>query len=101
MDAVGGGSGVVSSSGIGLGGALFGDSSAAASTPLTEKLEKLIVLHTKVVTEMQEQHPLAFVEMITPTLEFVGQFSFNEEAVQFLFKRFAVQCLNLCRAILR
>ena len=48
MDAVGGGSGVVSSSGIGLGGALFGESSAAASTPLTEKLEKLIVLHTKV-----------------------------------------------------
>ena len=72
-----------------------------ASTPLTEKLEKLIVLHTKVVTEMQEQHPLAFVGMITPTLEFVGQFCFSEEAVHFLFKRFAVQCLNLCRAILR
>ena len=74
---------------------------AAANTPLVEKVEKLIVLHTKVVTEMQEQHPLAFVDMITPTLQFVGQFSFSEEAVQFLFKRFAVQCLNLCRAIIR
>ncbi|XP_019623720.1 PREDICTED: importin-11-like [Branchiostoma belcheri] len=68
---------------------------------LKEKLEKLIILLTKVLLDMLEYHAVAFVPFIQPTLEFTVSYVFTETGEGMLFERFTVQCLNLVKAIIK
>ncbi|XP_078607197.1 importin-11-like isoform X1 [Branchiostoma floridae x Branchiostoma japonicum] len=68
---------------------------------LKEKLEKLIILLTKVLLDMLEYHAVAFVPFIQPALEFTVSYVFTETGEGLLFERFTVQCLNLVKAIIK
>ncbi|XP_043213718.1 importin-11-like isoform X1 [Amphibalanus amphitrite] len=62
--------------------------------------EKYAVLHTKVLADTLETHPISFVPLIQPTLEFCAVHVFTERGAGLLFERFTVGCLNLIKAIL-
>eukprot|EP00058_Branchiostoma_floridae_P024325 XP_002609815.1 hypothetical protein BRAFLDRAFT_114481 [Branchiostoma floridae] len=68
---------------------------------LKEKLEKLVILLTKVLLDMLEYHAVAFVPFIQPALEFTVSYVFTETGEGLLFERFTVQCLNLVKAIIK
>lgn len=45
-------------------------------------------------------HPLSFINLIRPTLEFTFHYLFTDDGINFLFERFVIQCLNLIKNIL-
>lgn len=66
---------------------------------LNECSERYIVLLTKVLTDVLENHPMSFIEFIKPSLEFSLTYLFTEEGKKKLFERFTIRCLNLIKKI--
>lgn len=74
--------------------------------PLLERHEKFILKHTKVLTEFQEYHRLAFIEFAQEVLEMSFNYVFFEGS-QFIFDDnkltmpfFVIHCLNLIKGYL-
>ncbi|KAG8187533.1 hypothetical protein JTE90_008420 [Oedothorax gibbosus] len=67
---------------------------------MLEVSEKYLVLLIKVLRDVLEFQPFAFVPMIRPTLECCVTFCFNKEFQDRLFERLIVQFLNLIKGIL-
>ncbi|XP_062855531.1 importin-11 [Trichomycterus rosablanca] len=66
-----------------------------------EKLEKIIVLYTKVLLDFLETHPYSFIPLIRRSLEFCVSFIFTEQGDGLIFERFIVQCMNLIKMIIK
>ncbi|KAJ0067645.1 hypothetical protein NL108_008950, partial [Boleophthalmus pectinirostris] len=70
-------------------------------SPCREKLEKTIILYTKVLLDFLEQHPCAFIPHIQRSLEFAVSYVFTPAGEGITFERFIVQCMNLIKMILK
>uniref|UniRef100_A0AAR2L778 Importin-11 n=1 Tax=Pygocentrus nattereri TaxID=42514 RepID=A0AAR2L778_PYGNA len=66
-----------------------------------EKLEKTIILFTKVLLDFLEYHPFPFIPLIQRCLEFSVSFVFTAAGDGLLFERFIVQCMNLIKSIVK
>lgn len=66
-----------------------------------EKLEKTIILYTKVLLDFLEHHPCAFIPLIQRSLEFAVSYVFTAVGEGVAFERFIVQCMNLIKMILK
>uniref|UniRef100_A0A8B9JDS4 Importin-11 n=1 Tax=Astyanax mexicanus TaxID=7994 RepID=A0A8B9JDS4_ASTMX len=66
-----------------------------------EKLEKTIILYTKVLLDFLEHHPYPFIPLIQRSLEFAVSFVFTPVGDGLLFERFIVQCMNLIKMIVK
>ncbi|KAF7694787.1 hypothetical protein HF521_006510 [Silurus meridionalis] len=66
-----------------------------------EKLEKIIILYTKVFLDFLETHPYSFIPLIQHSLEFSVSFIFTEQGDGLVFERFIVQCMNLIKMIIK
>ncbi|XP_041085475.1 importin-11-like [Polyodon spathula] len=66
-----------------------------------EKLEKTILLYTKVLLDFLEYHPYPFIPLIQRSLEFAVSYVFTEAGDGITFERFIVQCLNLIKMIVK
>ncbi|XP_072166659.1 importin-11-like [Diadema setosum] len=75
--------------------------SLPASHSLREKLEKMAILHTKVLIDSQESFPLAYVDFISSSLEFCVACVFSDDNQHLLFERFTVQSMNLIKAVVK
>lgn len=70
-------------------------------SPCREKLEKTIILYTKVLLDFLEHHPCAFIPLIQRSLEFAVSYVFTPVGEGVTFERFIVQCMNLIKMILK
>ncbi|KAJ8285217.1 hypothetical protein GJAV_G00023640 [Gymnothorax javanicus] len=70
-------------------------------SPCREKLEKTIILFTKVLLDFLEYHPLPFIPLIRRSLEFAVSYVFTEVGEGVAFERFIVQCMNLIKMIVK
>ncbi|KAI3372761.1 hypothetical protein L3Q82_023218 [Scortum barcoo] len=66
-----------------------------------EKLEKTIILYTKVLLDFLEYHPCAFIPLIQRSLEFAVSYVFTPAGEGVTFERFIVQCMNLIKQIVK
>ncbi|KAG7481216.1 hypothetical protein MATL_G00064160 [Megalops atlanticus] len=66
-----------------------------------EKLEKTIILYTKVLLDFLEYHPFPFIPLIQRSLEFAVSYVFTEVGEGVVFERFIVQCMNLIKMIVK
>ncbi|KAM7391440.1 hypothetical protein PAMP_022129 [Pampus punctatissimus] len=66
-----------------------------------EKLEKTIILYTKVLLDFLEYHPCAFIPLIQRSLEFAVSYVFTPAGEGVTFERFIVQCMNLIKMIVK
>uniref|UniRef100_A0A673H2M6 Importin-11 n=1 Tax=Sinocyclocheilus rhinocerous TaxID=307959 RepID=A0A673H2M6_9TELE len=66
-----------------------------------EKLEKTIILFTKVLLDFLEYHPCPFIPLIQCSLEFAVSYVFTEAGEGVVFERFIVQCMNLIKMIVK
>ncbi|KAG7491028.1 importin-11 [Solea senegalensis] len=66
-----------------------------------EKLEKTIILYTKVLLDFLEYHPCAFLPLIQCSLEFAVSYVFTPAGEGVTFERFIVQCMNLIKMIVK
>ncbi|XP_037536913.1 importin-11 [Nematolebias whitei] len=66
-----------------------------------EKLEKTIILYTKVLVDFLEYHPYAFIPLIQRSLEFAVSYIFTPVGEGVIFERFIVQCMNLIKLIVK
>ncbi|CAG5924044.1 unnamed protein product, partial [Menidia menidia] len=66
-----------------------------------EKLEKTIILYTKVLLDFLEYHPCAFIPLIQRSLEFAVSYVFTPAGEGVTFERFTVQCMNLIKMIVK
>ncbi|RXN18379.1 importin-11 [Labeo rohita] len=66
-----------------------------------EKLEKTIILFTKVLLDFLEYHPWPFIPLIQRSLEFAVSYVFTEAGEGVVFERFIVQCMNLIKMIVK
>ncbi|KAM6965632.1 importin-11 [Aplochiton taeniatus] len=66
-----------------------------------EKLEKTIILYTKVLLDFLEVHPCAFIPLIQRSLEFAVSYVFTPAGEGVVFERFIVQCMNLIKLIVK
>ncbi|XP_062372497.1 importin-11 [Sardina pilchardus] len=66
-----------------------------------EKLEKTIILFTKVLLDFLEAHPYPFIPLIQRSLEFAVSYVFTEMGEGVVFERFIVQCMNLIKLIVK
>ncbi|XP_034026426.1 importin-11 [Thalassophryne amazonica] len=66
-----------------------------------EKLEKTIILFTKVLLDFLEYHPCAFIPLIQRSLEFAVSYVFTPVGEGVTFERFIVQCMNLIKMIVK
>ncbi|XP_061134737.1 importin-11 isoform X1 [Syngnathus typhle] len=66
-----------------------------------EKLEKTIILYTKVLLDFLEYHPCAFIPLIQCSLEFAVSYVFTPVGEGVTFERFIVQCMNLIKMIVK
>uniref|UniRef100_A0A672QDJ8 Importin-11 n=1 Tax=Sinocyclocheilus grahami TaxID=75366 RepID=A0A672QDJ8_SINGR len=66
-----------------------------------EKLEKTIILFTKVLLDFLEYHPWPFIPLIQCSLEFAVSYVFTEAGEGVVFERFIVQCMNLIKMIVK
>uniref|UniRef100_A0AAX7SPS0 Importin-11 n=1 Tax=Astatotilapia calliptera TaxID=8154 RepID=A0AAX7SPS0_ASTCA len=66
-----------------------------------EKLEKTIILYTKVLLDFLEYHPCAFIPLIQRSLEFAVTYVFTPAGEGVTFERFIVQCMNLIKMIVK
>ncbi|XP_014026633.1 importin-11 [Salmo salar] len=69
--------------------------------PCREKLEKTIILYTKVLLDFLEVHPCAFIPLIQRSLEFAVSYVFTPAGEGLVFERFTVQCMNLIKTIVK
>ncbi|KAF4070333.1 hypothetical protein AMELA_G00284210 [Ameiurus melas] len=72
-----------------------------AADACREKLEKIVVLCTKVFLDFLETHPHSFIPLIQRSLEFSVSFVFTEQGDGLVFERFIVQCMNLIKMIIK
>ncbi|KAM4054020.1 importin-11 [Anomaloglossus baeobatrachus] len=66
-----------------------------------ERLEKVIILFTKVLLDFLDQHPFAFIPLIQRALEFAVSYVFTETGKGIVFERFIVQCMSLIKMIVK
>uniref|UniRef100_A0A3Q3G2L6 Importin-11 n=1 Tax=Kryptolebias marmoratus TaxID=37003 RepID=A0A3Q3G2L6_KRYMA len=66
-----------------------------------EKLEKTIILYTKVLLDFLEYHPYAFIPLIQRSLEFAVSYIFTPAGEGVTFERFIVQCMSLIKMIVK
>jgi len=71
-----------------------------ASPAIRELLEKYIVLHQKIWSDLLENHPYSFVEHIRSALTFICSLCFTDEGTGLLFQRFIIFCFNLLKGVL-
>ncbi|MEQ2293921.1 hypothetical protein AMECASPLE_038421, partial [Ameca splendens] len=72
-----------------------------SESPCREKLEKTIILYTKVLLDFLECHPCAFIPLIQRSLEFAVTYVFTPVGEGVTFERFIVQCMNLIKMIVK
>uniref|UniRef100_A0A8C9W1F9 Importin-11 n=1 Tax=Scleropages formosus TaxID=113540 RepID=A0A8C9W1F9_SCLFO len=72
-----------------------------SQNPCREKLEKTIILYTKVLLDFLEYHPYPFIPLIRCSLEFAVSYVFTEVGEGVVFERFIVQCMNLVKMIVK
>ncbi|KAM4709489.1 importin-11 [Discoglossus pictus] len=66
-----------------------------------ERLEKTIILFTKVLLDFLDQHPFSFIPLIQKSLEFAVSYVFTEAGDGIIFERFIVQCMRLLKMIVK
>ncbi|XP_038621646.1 importin-11 [Tachyglossus aculeatus] len=66
-----------------------------------DRLEKTIILFTKVLLDFLDQHPFSFTKLIQRSLEFAVGYVFTEAGEGVAFERFIVQCMNLIKMIVK
>ncbi|XP_063114298.1 importin-11 isoform X1 [Cavia porcellus] len=66
-----------------------------------DRLEKTIILFTKVLLDFLDQHPFSFIPLIQRSLEFSVSYVFTEVGEGITFERFIVQCMNLIKMIVK
>ncbi|XP_039175682.1 importin-11 isoform X1 [Crotalus tigris] len=66
-----------------------------------DRLEKTIILFTKVILDFLDQHPFSFTSLIQRSLEFSVSYVFTEAGEGVVFERFIVQCMNLIKMIVK
>ncbi|XP_074241699.1 importin-11 isoform X3 [Saimiri boliviensis] len=66
-----------------------------------DRLEKTIILFTKVLLDFLDQHPFSFTPLIQRSLEFSVSYVFTEVGEGVTFERFIVQCMNLIKMIVK
>ncbi|KAM7166992.1 importin-11 isoform 1-T4 [Macrochelys suwanniensis] len=66
-----------------------------------DRLEKTIILFTKVLLDFLDQHPFSFTPLIQRSLEFAVSYVFTEAGEGVAFERFIVQCMNLIKMIVK
>ncbi|XP_057645829.1 importin-11 isoform X3 [Chionomys nivalis] len=66
-----------------------------------DRLEKTIILFTKVLLDFLDQHPISFTPLIQRSLEFSVSYVFTEVGEGVTFERFIVQCMNLIKMIVK
>ncbi|XP_071587673.1 importin-11 isoform X4 [Heliangelus exortis] len=66
-----------------------------------DRLEKTIILFTKVLLDFLDQHPFSFIPLIQKSLEFAVTYVFTEAGEGIVFERFIVQCMNLIKMIVK
>ncbi|XP_070791965.1 importin-11 [Pituophis catenifer annectens] len=66
-----------------------------------DRLEKTIILFTKVLLDFLDQHPFSFTSLIQRSLEFSVSYVFTEAGDGVVFERFIVQCMNLIKMIVK
>lgn len=63
-------------------------------------LEKHVLNMFKVVADLLEVHPFAFVTFLQSGLEFGAYFGFSEEGRSLVFEKIAIHSLNLIKAVI-
>uniref|UniRef100_T1IKF5 Importin N-terminal domain-containing protein n=1 Tax=Strigamia maritima TaxID=126957 RepID=T1IKF5_STRMM len=71
-----------------------------ANDLLRERCEKYIILLTKVLMDVLENHPFSYVPFIKSSLELCVNCLFTNEGKVKLFERFTIHCLNLIKGII-
>lgn len=66
-----------------------------------ELCEKFIIHLTKVALGVLDSHPLSYVPLITPSLEFTVYYCFTEQGMTLIYERFTIQCLNIIKGVLQ
>ncbi|NWS14580.1 IPO11 protein, partial [Pachyramphus minor] len=66
-----------------------------------DRLEKTIILFTKVLLDFLDQHPFSFTALIQRSLEFSVSYVFTEAGEGIVFEQFIVQCMNLIKMIVK
>ncbi|XP_027527254.1 importin-11 [Neopelma chrysocephalum] len=66
-----------------------------------DRLEKTIILFTKVLLDFLDQHPFSFTTLIQRSLEFSVSYVFTEAGEGIVFEQFIVQCMNLIKMIVK
>ncbi|XP_020639328.2 importin-11 [Pogona vitticeps] len=75
--------------------------SIGADNVCRDRLEKTIILFTKVLLDFLDQHPFSFTPLIQRSLEFAVSCVFTEAGEGVVFERFIVQCMNLIKMIVK
>ncbi|NXU08627.1 IPO11 protein, partial [Pardalotus punctatus] len=75
--------------------------SVRAESICRDRLEKTIILFTKVLLEFLDQHPVSFTALIQRSLEFSVSYVFTEAGEGIVFEQFIVQCMNLIKMIVK
>ncbi|RVE47622.1 hypothetical protein evm_007719 [Chilo suppressalis] len=66
-----------------------------------ELCEKFIIHLTKVALGVLGFHPISYVPLIRPSLEFALYYCFTEQGMALIYERFTIQCLNIVKGILQ
>ncbi|KAG8456571.1 hypothetical protein GDO86_002378 [Hymenochirus boettgeri] len=66
-----------------------------------ERLEKMIILFTKVLLDLLDRRPISFIPLIQKSLEFAVSYVFTEAGDGIVFERFIVHCMNLIKKIVK
>ncbi|XP_040196349.1 importin-11 [Rana temporaria] len=66
-----------------------------------ERIEKIIILFTKVLLDFLDQHPFSFIPLIQKALEFAVSYVFTEAGDGVVFERFIVHCMRLIKMIVK
>ncbi|XP_054373877.1 importin-11 isoform X2 [Molothrus ater] len=75
--------------------------SIRAESICRDRLEKTIILFTKVLLDFLDQHPCSFTALIQRSLEFSVSYVFTEAGEGVVFEQFIVQCMNLIKMIVK
>uniref|UniRef100_A0A8D2PAF3 Importin-11 n=1 Tax=Zosterops lateralis melanops TaxID=1220523 RepID=A0A8D2PAF3_ZOSLA len=75
--------------------------SVRAESICRDRLEKTIILFTKVLLDFLDQHPFSFTALIQRSLEFSVSYVFTEAGEGVVFEQFIVQCMNLIKMIVK
>ncbi|NWV89006.1 IPO11 protein, partial [Machaerirhynchus nigripectus] len=75
--------------------------SIRAESICRDRLEKTIILFTKVLLDFLDQHPFSFTALIQRSLEFSVSCVFTEAGEGVVFEQFIVQCMNLIKMIVK